>query len=74
LSSLVEWDELARAREALDRGAGRAVLEGLWGSARALAVVGVLRPNAPACLVVPPGPAAAQAVDDLRAFASLTGA
>jgi transcription-repair coupling factor (superfamily II helicase) len=74
LSSLVEWDELARAREALDRGAGRVLLEGLWGSARALAVVGVLRPDAPACLVVPPGPAAAQAVDDLRAFASLTGA
>jgi transcription-repair coupling factor (superfamily II helicase) len=71
-SSLVEWDELARAREALGRGAERVVLEGLWGSARGLALVGLLRPDAPACLVVPPGPAAAQAVDDLRAFALLT--
>jgi transcription-repair coupling factor (superfamily II helicase) len=73
LPSLVEWDELARAREALGRGTERVVLQGLWGSARALAVVGLLRPDAPACLVVPPGPAAAQVVDDLRAFAALTG-
>src|SRR5262249_53832215 len=73
LPSLLEWDELARAREALDRGAERVVLEGLWGSARALALAGLLRPDGPACVVAAPGASLAQAGDDLRAFVSLTG-
>ena len=71
--ALADWSDLARARAALRAGTGRVVLEGLWGSAKALALVGLLAPDRPACLLVPPGPAGARVVDDLRAFGALTG-
>ncbi len=70
---LREWGDLARAREAVHGGAGRVVLEGLWGSAKGLALVGVLPPDRPACILVPAGLAVPRTVDDLRAFAGLTG-
>ena len=73
LPALADWGDLARARAALRAGAGRIVLEGLWGSAKALALAGLLAPDRPACLLVPPGPAAARVVDDLRAFGALAG-
>jgi transcription-repair coupling factor len=72
--TLAGWGDLERARQALQSGAGRVVLEGLWGSAKALAVVALLRPDRPACIVAPPGPPGARVLDDLRAFAALTGA
>ncbi|MGH7263316.1 MAG: transcription-repair coupling factor, partial [Candidatus Rokuibacteriota bacterium] len=73
MPALHEWGDLARAREALRSGADRVVLEGLWGSAKALALVGLLPADRPACVLVPPGPATPRVVDDLRAFASLLG-
>ncbi|HEV8676239.1 MAG TPA: transcription-repair coupling factor [Methylomirabilota bacterium] len=73
IPSLLEWGDLARAREAVYQGADRVVLEGLWGSAKALALAGILPAGRPACVVVPPGLGVPRAVDDLRAFAALTG-
>jgi transcription-repair coupling factor (superfamily II helicase) len=72
--SLLQWGELARARDALLQGAARIVLEGLWGSARALALCGILPADRPACLVAGPGVVEAQLVDDLRGFVTLVGA
>src|SRR5262249_7610149 len=66
------WGDLARAREAVQQGAERVVLEGLWGSAKALALIGVLPAGRPACIITPPGLGVPRAVDDLRAFATLT--
>ena len=71
---LVAWGDLARAREAVRRGADRIVLEGLWGSSKALALAGILPVDGPTCVVVPAGLAVLRAVDDLRAFVALTGA
>src|SRR3990172_1280045 len=71
MPSLLEWSELSRAREALRGGADRVVLEGLWGSAKALALTGLLAPERPACVIVAPGVGVVRAVDDLRAFAAL---
>ncbi|MBI3454792.1 MAG: transcription-repair coupling factor [Candidatus Rokubacteria bacterium] len=73
IPSLSGWGDLARAREALHRGADRIVLEGLWGSAKALALAGLLPAERPACVIVPGGLAAIRTGDDLRAFAMLTG-
>ena len=72
--SLREWSELARARAALRAGADRVALEGLWGSARALALAGLLPADRPACIVAAPGVGVLRAVDDLRAFAALVSA
>jgi transcription-repair coupling factor (superfamily II helicase) len=72
--SLAAWGDLARAREAARGGADRVVLEGLWGSSPALALTAVLPADRPACVLVPAGLAVARVVDDLRAFAGLTGA
>ena len=71
MPSLLEWSELSRAREAFRGGADRVVLEGLWGSAKALALTGLLAPERPACVIVAPGAGVVRAVDDLRAFAAL---
>jgi transcription-repair coupling factor (superfamily II helicase) len=71
---LADWGDLARARAAVRAGAGRVVLEGLWGSAKALAFTGILPPDRSACVLVPPGLAVGRVLDDLRAFAALTGA
>src|SRR3990172_1862786 len=71
MPSLLEWSELSRAREAFRGGADRVVLEGLWGSAKALALAGLLAPERPACVIVAPGAGVVRAVDDLRAFAAL---
>ena len=73
MPSLLEWSELSRAREAFRGGADRVVLEGLWGSAKALALAGLLSPERPACVIVAPGVRVVRAVDDLRAFVALTG-
>jgi transcription-repair coupling factor (superfamily II helicase) len=73
LPALRQWGELARAHDALRRGAPRIVLEGAWGAARALALCGVLPPDRPACLVTAPGVAEAQLLDDLRGFARTLG-
>ncbi|MBI2467433.1 MAG: transcription-repair coupling factor [Candidatus Rokubacteria bacterium] len=67
---LAEWGDLARAREALRGGADRIVLEGLWGSAKALALAALLPPDRPACVITGPGGAVGRVVDDLRAFAA----
>jgi transcription-repair coupling factor (superfamily II helicase) len=72
--ALTDWGDLARARAAVRAGAGRVVLEGLWGSAKALALTGILPADRPACIVVPAGLAVGRVLDDLRAFALLTGA
>jgi transcription-repair coupling factor (superfamily II helicase) len=74
LTSLADWGDLARAREAVHRGADRLVLEGLWGSAKALALTGVLPADRPACILVPAGVGVLRMMDDLRAFAALTSA
>ncbi len=70
---LLSWGDFARAREALRSGTDRVVLEGLWGSARALALVALLPADRPACVVVPPGAEALRALEDLRAFAAALG-
>jgi transcription-repair coupling factor (superfamily II helicase) len=72
-TTLLEWGDLARAREAIHRGADRVVLEGLWGSAKALALAGLLPADGPACVLVPAGLAVPRVVDDLRAFVTLLG-
>jgi len=71
--ALSEWGDLARAREALRQGTGRIVLEGLWGSAKALALVGVLPTDRPACVLTSSALAVQRVVDDLRAFAQALG-
>ncbi|HSE96009.1 MAG TPA: hypothetical protein VLD61_08955, partial [Methylomirabilota bacterium] len=70
---LLDWRELAEARAALAAGTPRLVLEGLWGSARALALAGLLPADRPACLIAADGPAAGRLVDDLRAFSGTLG-
>src|SRR5262245_10248338 len=72
--SLTDWGDFARARAAVHAGAGRVVLEGLWGSAKALALCGLLPADRPACILVPAGLAVGRVLDDLRAFAALLGA
>ncbi len=71
--ALAEWGDLVRARAAVRAAAGRIGLEGLWGSAKALALAALLPPDRPACVLVPAGAAAGRMLDDLRAFAALTG-
>jgi transcription-repair coupling factor (superfamily II helicase) len=71
---LQAWGDLVRARAALARGESPVVLEGLWGSAVAMALVALLPSDRPACVAVADEPGAARLVDDLRAFAGLLGA
>ena len=66
------WAELRGARAALSGGQPRLPLAGLWGSARALALVGLLPPDRPACVAVAEPAGVARMVDDLRAFAAAT--
>lgn len=73
LPTLLEWAELERARTAVGRGAARVVLEGLWGSARTLALARVLPPERPACLLVASGAAVAPVVEELRTFLDVLG-
>ncbi len=73
MPTLFEWGDLARAREALRSGADRVTLGGLWGSAKALALAGLLPADRPACILTPSGLAVARAIDDLRAFVSVLG-
>jgi transcription-repair coupling factor (superfamily II helicase) len=72
-STLDTWGDLAPAREALARGEARILLEGLWGSAAALGLAGLLDPARAAVVVVADEPGALRAVDDLRAFAAALG-
>jgi len=46
--ALDRWGDLSAARAALARGADRVALEGLWGSASALALAASSRSRAPA--------------------------
>jgi transcription-repair coupling factor (superfamily II helicase) len=71
--ALDAWGDLGAARAALARGTPRIRLEGLWGSAVALALAWLLPPQRPAVVVVGDEPAAGRAVDDLRAFAAALG-
>jgi transcription-repair coupling factor len=73
IPSLRDWGDLALAREALRRGAPRIALEGLSGSARVLALCGLLPADRPVCLVAGSGAADGQLVDDLRSFATTLG-
>jgi transcription-repair coupling factor len=66
--TLDAWGDLAGVRAALERGAPRIQLEGLWGSAASLALAAVLPPNRPALVVVADEPTAFRVLDDLRAF------
>jgi transcription-repair coupling factor len=70
---LEAWGDLARARAALERGATRLRLEGLWGSAASLALAALLPPGRPALIVVADEPTALRTLDDLRAFAGALG-
>src|SRR5204862_57313 len=54
-------------------GAPRVVLEGLWGSSSALALTGLLGTERAALVLVAGQAAQGRVVDDLRAFAELTG-
>lgn len=74
MPTLTEWGDFARAQAALRGGADRIVLEGLWGSAKALALAGLLPPDQSACIVTAPGRAVGRVVDDVRAFAAALGA
>ncbi len=72
-ATLQVWGDLARARAALAGGARRLVLEGLWGSAPALALTSLLPGDRSACIVAADGATVARVADDLRAFATLLG-
>ena len=67
------WPELRQARAALAKGAPRVILEGLWGSSTALALTGLLGTELAALVLVADQAAQGRVVDDLRAFAELTG-
>ena len=73
MPTLSEWGDLSRAREAVLAGAGRVVLEGLWGSAKALALSGLLPAARPACVLTASDLAAQRVLDDLRAFGQVLG-
>jgi transcription-repair coupling factor (superfamily II helicase) len=72
-SSLETWGDFGRAQAALAAGVPRLVLEGLWGSAAALALAGLLRVDRPAVVVAADEAGALRVQDDLRAFASALG-
>ena len=73
LPTLDAWGDLAGARAALERGATRLSLEGLWGSATSFALAAVLPPARPAVVVVADEPTAYRVLDDLRAFTGALG-
>jgi transcription-repair coupling factor (superfamily II helicase) len=54
-------------------GVAPVVLEGLWGSAKALALASLLPAGRPALVVAPDGPAVGRVLDDLHAFATALG-
>jgi transcription-repair coupling factor (superfamily II helicase) len=71
--TLTDWGELSRARDALARGQARVALEGLWGSAKALALAAVLPAGRPAAIVAADAASVGRVVDDLRAFLGTLG-
>ena len=68
------WPELGRARAAVAAGVPRVVLEGLWGSSAALALSGLLPADRAALVLVADGARLPRTLEDLQAFAALTGA
>jgi transcription-repair coupling factor (superfamily II helicase) len=71
--ALEAWGDLRLARAALARGAERLRLEGLGGSATALALAALLAPKRPAVVAVADEPTAHRVLDDLRGFAAALG-
>jgi transcription-repair coupling factor len=72
-ASLEAWGDFLRARRALEAGARRVILEGLWGSAGALALAGLLPARRSAVVVTGDEATALRVLDDLRAFAGALG-